>query len=372
MPYHLSKNILEVCLSPDLGGLELYMYKLCLYLNPKLNLTSVINEEGKLKSKFLESGIQFSGLKRKSFFSLFSNAFKIAKIIDKHDIDLLHVHWTKDLPTVVLAKTISKKSPKIVQTRHMHMTRFKSDFYHRWLYKNIDLMIAVTKRVQTQIEQFIPQEIRPKVLTSYIGAPKCGEIAQNKKDELQKKYGIELSSFVAGIVGRIEEPKGQYLLIEAIKKLKGKNVDVKGLIIGHAMDESYLKKLQDEVAQDNLEGKIVFSGFTNEVQAHMQLCDVIVLATYKETFGLVLIEAMQCEICVIGSDDGGPLEIIDDGRTGLLFESRNTDSLAEKIELLYNDKELKDRLSASGRKKAQDVFEEEKQFDEVKSILESV
>jgi len=368
----LNKNILEICLSPDLGGLELYMYKLCLYLNPRMNIVSIINEEGKLKDKFSQSGIKFFETKRKSFFSLFSNAFKIAKLIDKHDIDLLHVHWTKDLPTAVLAKKISKKSPKIVQTRHMHMTRFKSDFYHRWLYKNIDLMIAVTKRVQSQIEQFIPQEIRPKVLTSYIGAAGCDKIEQDKKEQLQKDYGIKDGDFIIGIVGRIEEPKGQYLLIDAIKKLKGKGIDIKGLVIGHAMDELYLKKLQDEVSRDNLNENIVFTGFTNEAQAHMKLCDVIVLATHKETFGLVLIEAMQCGICVIGSNDGGPLEIIDDGQSGLLFESKNSDSLAEKIELLYMDKELKEKLAVSGRKKAQDVFEEVKQFEEVNSVLESV
>lgn len=372
MPYQLSKNILEVCLSPDLGGLELYMYKLCQYLNTKENLISIVNKDGKLKKNFLGSGMSFFEVERGSFFSLFSNALKIAKIVDEYDIELIHLHWTKDLPTAVLAKTISKKSPKIVQTRHMHMTRFKSDFYHRWLYKNIDLMIAVTKHVQSQIEQFIPSDIRPKVVASYIGASSCKEILQEQKEELQNRYALKPDAFVVGIVGRIEEPKGQYLLIEAIKKLKGKNVDVKGLIIGHAMDESYLKKLQDEVLRDNLEENIVFSGFTNEVQAHMQLCDVIVLATYKETFGLVLIEAMQCGVCVIGSNDGGPLEIIDDGQTGLLFESRNADSLAEKIELLYNDKELKASLAENGRIKVQDVFEEVKQFDEVKSILESL
>lgn len=371
MPYQLSKNILQLCLSPDLGGLELYMYKLCGYLKTEENILNVINGEGRLKEKFLQSEMSFFELKRSSFFSLFLNALKLSKIIDENDIELVHVHWTKDLPTSVLAKSISKKKPKIVQTRHMHMTRFKSDIYHRWLYKNIDLMIAVTKRVQSQIEQFIPEGIRPKVITSYIGAAGCGKIEQDKKLQLQKICGIKDGDFVVGIIGRIEEPKGQYLLIDAIKKLKNKNIDIKGLIIGHAMDESYLKKLQDEVINDGLKDNVVFTGFTNEVQSYMQLCDAVVLATHKETFGLVLIEAMQCGICVIGSDEGGPLEIIDDMQSGLLFKSMDSDSLAQKIELLYNDKELKKRVAEAGNKKAKEVFDELKQFEEVKNILES-
>lgn len=372
MPYQLSKNILEICLSPDLGGLELYMYKLCGYLKTNENLLNVINGEGRLKDKFLQSDMPFFELQRNSFFSLFSNALKLSKIIDENNVHLIHTHWTKDLPTAVLAKTLSKRKPKIVQTRHMHMTRFKSDFYHRWLYKNIDLMIAVTKRVQNQIEQYIPAEIRSKVITSYIGAAECSGIAQDKKEELQNLYGIKEGDFVVGIVGRIEEPKGQYLLIDAIKKLKSNNVNVKGLVIGHAMSESYLEKLKDKVKSNGLGGNVVFTGFTNEVQAHMQLCDAIVLATHKETFGLVLIEAMQCGICVIGSDDGGPLEIIDDMQSGLLFKSRDADSLADKIEMLYADKGLIEKLAEAGNKKAKKVFDEIKQFDEVKSILERV
>lgn len=372
MPYQLRKNILEICLSPDLGGLELYMYKLSRYLNEHSKVIALINKNGRLKNSFEKSGIAIEELKRKSFFSLFLNAFKIAKIIDKNGVDLVHIHWNKDIPVVVLAKTLSKRKPKIVQTRHMHMTRFKSDFYHKWLYKNIDLMIGVTNRVVEQIKKFVPADIRPKVVTSYIGASNCCEVEQSQKEELQKKYDIKPDSFVVGIVGRIEEPKGQYLLIEAIKKLKEKGISIKGLIIGHAMDDSYLEKLQDKVVSYNLQEGVLFTGFTSEVQAHMQLCDAVVLATYKETFGLVLIEAMQCGICVIGSNDGGPLEIIDDMQNGLLFESRDADDLAVKIELLQRDSELKEKLADSGRKKAKEVFCEKKQFDKVRDILESV
>ena len=368
----MRKNILEICLSPDLGGLELYMYKLSLYLNSHSKVIALINQDGRLKNNFEKSGVVFEILKRKSFFSFFLNASKIAKIIDRNDIDLLHVHWTKDIPVVVLAKTLSKRKPKIVQTRHMHMTRFKSDFYHKWLYKNINLMICVTNRVLEQIKKFVPADIRPKVVTSYIGASDCCEVELKQKEELQKKYNIKSDSFVVGIVGRIEEPKGQYLLIEAIKKLKENNISIKGLIIGHAMDDGYIKKLQNEVASNNLEDNVYFTGFTSEVQAHMQLCDIVVLATYKETFGLVLIEAMQCGICVIGSNDGGPLEIIDDMQNGLLFESRDADSLAQTIELLYKDNELKKKLAESGRKKASEIFDENKQFEEVRDILENI
>ncbi len=143
------KKVLEVCLSPDLGGLELYMKNITKYLNSN----AVINKKSKLKNVFENEKINYFELSRYNF-------LKLAKIIDKEKIDIVHLHWTKDIPVVVFAKLLSKRKPKIVQTRHMHMTRFKSDFYHKFLYKNIDMMIAVTNLVKEQLEKFIPKRYK--------------------------------------------------------------------------------------------------------------------------------------------------------------------------------------------------------------------
>ena len=63
---------------------------------------------------------------------------------------------------------LSKRKPKIIQTRNMTMTRFKDDVYHKWLYKNIDTMHAVTQQVKEQLEKFIPLDIRPRVAVVYM------------------------------------------------------------------------------------------------------------------------------------------------------------------------------------------------------------
>ena len=101
----------------------------------------------------------------------------------------------------------------------------------------------------------------------------------------------------------------------------------------------------------------------------MQISDCVVLATKKETFGLVLIEAMKCGVCILGSNSGGPLEIIDDEKTGLLFESMNSDSLYEKLSLIIQNKELKETLALNGKIKANEFFDSKKQFEEIKELL---
>ncbi|MFV7791042.1 glycosyltransferase family 4 protein [Aliarcobacter lanthieri] len=345
------KNILEVCLSPALGGLELYMKNITKYLNTK----AVISKKSKLKDIFEKENLSYFTLGRYNF-------LKLANIIDKEKIDIVHIHWTKDIPTVVLAKLLSKRKPKIIQTRHMHITRFKSDFYHKFLYKNIDMIIAVTNLVNEQLEKFIPKEIRPKIETCYIGADTPIPLSNDKKASLKKSLNLK-DEFIVSIVGRVEEAKGQHIVLEAIQKLRNQNINTKALIIGHYMDKNYFDELKYKYSDD------IFTGFINNPNDLMQISDCVVLATKKETFGLVLIEAMKCGVCILGSNSGGPLEIIDDGRTGLLFESINSNSLYEKLLLIIQDKELKETLALNGKIKANEVFDSKKQFEEIRKFL---
>ena len=348
------KKILEVCLSPDLGGLELHMKDLTKFLETN----AVINKKSKLKEVFKKENLSYFEISRYNF-------LRLAKIIDEEKIDILHLHWTKDIPMIVLAKLISKRKPKIIQTRHMHMTRFKNDFYHRFLYKNIDMIIAVTNLVNEQLKKFIPIDISPKIETCYIGARTPKILSIEEKDKLKEKINIK-DEFIISIVGRIEEAKGQYIVLQAVEKLRLKGIKVKTLVVGHFMDESYFTKLKNTYSND------IFTGFVANPTDFMQISDCLVLATKKETFGLVLIEAMKCGVCVLGSNSGGPLEIIDDKETGLLFESMNSDDLCEKLFLIYTNLELKDKLALSGQIKAEKCFDSKKQFKKIKSIFNSI
>lgn len=356
-----NKNILEFCLSPDLGGLELFMVHCYEHFKTKTNCKIMVAPQKKLDN-FVEDETKFY-MKRNKFFPIFP-ALKLAKFIDEHEIDIIHFHWTKDIATVVLAKTLSRRKPKIMQTRHMTMTRFKDDVYHKWLYKNVDVMHAVTYQVKEQLHKFIPEDVRPKVEVVYMGT-KEQTINSSRLNELKEQYSL-YESFIVGIVGRIEEGKGQYLVLEAIAELKALNI--KALIVGHTMDEVYLNGLKERVKILDIEDKVVFTGFTKEVDAHMQLFDVNVLATPRETFGLVVIEAMMNKVCMIATNNGGPLEIIDDEENGLLFD-RSSEDLAKKIKLLYNNPELKEKLSLAGYVKAREKFDAEVQLEKLLEVI---
>ena len=347
-------NILEICLSPNLGGLELFMVNCLNYFKTETNCKVIISQDTKLDN-YLENQERFY-LKRNKLFPLLP-AIKLAKFIDDNQINIIHFHWTKDMPTIVLAKILSKNKPKIIQTRNMTMTRFKNDFYHKWLYKNISTIHAVTNQVKEQLEKFIPNDIIPTIEVIYMGT-KSTNIEDDTILKLKNKYNLT-NEFVVGIVGRIEDGKGQYLVIEAISELK--NLNIKALIVGHTMNETYLENLKSKTKKLGIQDKVIFTGFTKEVNEHLKLCDTTVLATPKETFGLVIIESMINKVPVIATNNGGPLEIIDDTKDGLLFD-RTTKDLIQKITLLYENQEFKNQLAKMGYEKVINDFNETKQL----------
>lgn len=366
-----NKNLLELCLSPDLGGLELYMMRCAKALGDSFNVMSVISPAGKLEQYFSDTEHRYELVAKKSNLLMLGAAHKLAKIIDENAIDIVHLHWTKDIPIAVLAKHLSKRKPKLAQTRNMTMTRFKDDFYHRHLYKNIDLMLPVTQQVAGQIERFIPESIRPKVEVVYMGTDKIEVLTEEALETFRVEHGMD-GTFAVGLVGRIEETKGQHLLIEAIALLRQKEINVQAFFVGHAMEEGYIDKLKAKAEESGIASAVNFLGFMKKPAHFMQACDAMVLATPCETFGLVVIEAMAAKTAMIATKQCGPLEIIEDGVDGMLFENGDVNSLANKIENLASNKTLAKAMTDKALAVVEERFETEKQFMKLSTLLQGV
>lgn len=357
-----NKNILELCLAHGLGGLEMFVTSCYEEFSKKTTCKVVVAPQTKLDN-YLSIEDKFH-IKRNKLFPIIP-AFKLAKYIDENDIDIVHFHWTKDIVTAVLAKFLSKKKPKLVQSRHMRMTRFKDDFYHRWLYKNIFMIHGVTKQVTKQLEKFIPVDIRPKIELVYLGVePKKGIDTSC----LIEKYNIK-NEFIVGIIGRIEAGKNQHIVIEALAQLK--ELDIKLFIIGDSMDEVYTAQLHQLCKEKKIEDEVVFTGFTKEVDLFMSFCDVTVLATNNETFGLVVIESMANKTPVIAVANGGPLEIIEDKEDGFLYDGTSKD-LTRIVQLLYSDAFKIQKVSQKALEKIKKKFDKKTQLQKLYNLIEDI
>lgn len=364
-------NIIELCLSPAKGGLELYAFRCAVELSKTDKVTAVVRKDGALEGMVKTSQVEYI-LSKVSFkpFPLLA-AIKLARVFSGMNTDIVHVHWVKDLPLVALAKKISSRKPKVIFTRQMQITRDKKDFYHRFVYKEVNKFIAITQRVATDLKKYLPDFCSTKIEVLYYGVPQPSKfISDNEKQNLRKELGVSNDTFLAGLFGRIKKEKGQHLLIDAIEMLvKKNNLDTAALIVGHPMKDVYLDELKKEVAERGLDNRILFKDFVDNPQSLMQVCDVIVLASYEETFGLVLAEAMRAGIVVIGSNSGGVPEIINHMQDGMLFNAKNSDDLYYGLKLLAEDAGFRNKIAESGKQKADVMFNDKEHFIKLRELI---
>lgn len=361
-------NILEICLSPSFGGLEIHMRDFSRWLagrkGTKLHLA--VADGSRVDRSLRDLGIPT--LRFDSPVGAFPlwKARYLARFIDGAEIDVLHVHWKDDLPLAALAKRIARRPVRLVHTRQMSLPGRKFDPYHRLIYGSLDCFIAITRSIAAQAEKNLP--IPPEAICQIYYGVHLPDVTDGRSVELRKELGLE-GKFVVGVVGRVTEPKGQHLLIEAIDRLRSQGVPAAGLIVGEPFEESYVEKLNAMVRDRSLSEHIRFMAFHPKPYEVMSACDVVALTTRAETFGLVLVEAMQCGIAVVGSNAEGVPEIIDDGRTGLLFEPWDAASLAEALGKLFHDSALRRRLAQEGMRRARSSFDAQTQYEKFYAAL---
>lgn len=148
-------------------------------------------------------------------------------------------------------------------------------------------------------------------------------------------------------VGRLQAQKGFDLLIQSWQLIAAWHPDWQLVVYGHGGD---LQKLQQQLEKAGLTSSMTFAGTTDNIYKEYQNSAFYVMSSRYEGWGLVLVEAMSCGLpCVSFDCPYGPSDIIRDGEDGFLVENGNIQQLAEKMELLINNKELRERLGVRAR-----------------------
>ncbi len=359
-------KILVLCTSPGLGGLELYAEREYQYLQQAgHDVYFVVARTGRLAQRNRKRSIPAFYLPRQSKLFPLINALKLARYIDVKDIDIIHMHWGKELNLAGLAKWFSRRKPILFYTRHMGITRSKKDFVHRFFYRQVNRVLTISKQVEKEVHAFLPLG-REQVTLLYLGV---ADKTVEQVDCSGLPESIKKSQFKIALFGRIEYGKGQHILIDAMAQLVSKKLDVSASLVGQVMDNRYFDKLKQSVIKYKLDKHVSHLGFVDNAMAVMPCFDVVVLLTYCETFGLVLVEAMRAGVAVVGTDAGGVPEIIKHEKTGMLIPAGDAVALAKVLTELYFDKELKQRLARAGKNRADRKFNEQQHFNKLEQLL---
>ena len=179
-------------------------------------------------------------------------------------------------------------------------------------------------------------------------------IADTDSLQIRDQLGIGNVPLV-GLFSRLSYWKGQHILLEAVRKLP----QVHTILVGEALfgEREYDERLKELAATPELTGRVHWLGFRDDIPALMKACDIVVhTSTEPEPFGRVIVEGQLAQRPVIASAAGGALELIEDGRNGLLFPPENAIALRQSIEKLLDNPNLAKSLAQQGYSDAKTDF----------------
>ena len=187
-----------------------------------------------------------------------------------------------------------------------------------------------------------------KIIVIPNGVDKIEKYSEKSLASAKKFYGIEPHNFVFAMIARVEDIKGHLYFLEAAKLLKDKYPFVRYFICGTG---NYVDTVKRKIKELGIEDIVLYLGHIQDVTSIMNVIDVNVNASYgTEATSLSLLEGMSVGKPIIASDYGGNPELVRNEQNGLLFKSKNSADLAEKMIQVLDNRELYNNLSEGAYK----------------------
>jgi glycosyltransferase involved in cell wall biosynthesis len=186
-----------------------------------------------------------------------------------------------------------------------------------------------------------------------------GGALPDARDGLRNRLGIPPGRTVVGVVGRLQPWKGQDRFLEAIAELRRRGNDVHGLLVGgeaFGRSAGYGEELRVLAQRLGIDERVTMTGQVDDPCPYFELLDVAVNASEAEPFGIVLLESMAAGTPVVAVAAGGPLDVVEDGVSGVLAVDGSPQALAAAIASLLGDPGRRRAIAAAGRRRCEERF----------------
>jgi len=341
-------RILQILPELNVGGVETGVLDLSKELIRNNHYSVVISNGGFLVPKLTLAGAKHYKLPvhKKSPFSILRMISKVANIIDKEKIEI--VHSRSRVPAWIAYFAAQRKGVNFITTAH--------GYYHNYFFSKV---MGWGKRV------IVPSRI--------IGRHMIDDFGVKPQKIVLIPRGVDLAKFnfnppklqrepvvaTIGLIGRITPGKGHINFIKAIARVARKTFQLKVLIVGDVAPgkEKYRDEISLLVRRFGLERYVNFLSWQRDVSKILSQLDILVVpSTIPEAFGRVIIEAQAIGVPVIASNLGGIKDIIDNEQNGLLVPAQDPAQMAEAIIRLLKDKQLAFSLAKKAREKVEKEF----------------
>jgi len=260
----------------------------------------------------------------------------LSQLLVTHNVDLLALHWL-NYDTGPLISRAGRAGIPYVFINHFSNTRFSMRLTRKWI-TNAAALGGVS-------DEGIPDFIR----TQFVNLSDAVD-TEFFSPESAQPAGRSLHPLVL-LPGRIEHGKGHHDLIEVARLLKTKNPDFLLCFAGAVESEPLHQELRKSAAVMGLEGRVLFLGERSpaEIRDWYAKSSVVVLPTYSEGLGRVLLEAQAMKKPVVAYESGGTCRALLSDETGFLVKTGDVNALAAKISRLLENDEERIRMGERGR-----------------------
>jgi glycosyltransferase involved in cell wall biosynthesis len=264
---------------------------------------------------------------------------------------------TEKLLAVLPAKLLGYS---IFWIEHLRIERWLTQNPYKFLYvllSRLAITITVSQAVKKQLVDLGLKENKVKVIYNGINTKKFKKLPVTR-------YTLYTT---IGTACRLCVEKGVDYLIRAFAKVVKQNPNVELLIAGEGPEKENLKKLTSNL---NIKDKVKFLGFVKIMPDFLNQLDIFVLTpTRRESFGIAAAEASACEKPVVATDISGLSEVVKDGETGFIVESKNIEAIANTLVKLAKNKDLRTKMGRKGRERVEKYFTIDKMIDNFEKVF---
>ena len=236
-------------------------------------------------------------------------------------------------------------------------------FFRFWLNR-----AAAVIAISQSIKDGVLSGVRSKIHVIYNGVIGIDDLKKLAAPAVHPE--AETDRFIFAIAGLLHPSKGQKEAIEALALVHRKHPQA-GLLIAGTGENNYGQELQTLARDLGVAAQVQFLGFVDDIYAVFGRANAVLMCSRFEAMGRVTAEAMAAGKPVIGYNDAGTAEIVDHGKTGLLYEG-GPKNLADAMENLIGDPALVLELGRNARKKAEEEFTVEAYAEKIFYLLNSI
>lgn len=296
------------------------------------------------------------------------SAYKmLKKIIKDNDFDIIHCHTPMGGMLTRLAAP-KKGGGKMIYTAHgFHF--YKGAPVLNWvIYYPIEKIMSLKTDCLITINKedydFAEKHFRhPDVkLINGVGYnnDRFFPVSKDEKERLRREKGYDTNEFLMIYVAEMNKNKNQKMLIDALSLTENTRLIIAGADNYGGEYINYAKKLQ-------VENRVDFLGHREDVDELLKMSDICVASSIREGLPVNIMEAMACGLPVAASDNRGHRSLIRDGEDGFIVSVNDSKSMAQKIDLLKNDKELYGVFSSNAAENVK-IFSKDVIVEDMKEI----